>query len=581
MAPTVTGRRASPGKLELEGMAVITVYYISTGDGIAHGEYKVPFYRIVEMKADHPAPVLSLSPRVDYVNCRAVNQRRLDIRGALVIGVRATGSREEQVTAEGEGMGLQLKREQADASRLLGQCARESHVTERVDLPHGKPPVQAIVRVGAAAQAVEVKQVAGKAVIRGELTLHILYQSAPGEFGQLDYTLPTNTICELDGLTEESVCDVWQQVTSVTAEPAATEDGEYRCLSIDALVESQVRGWQPYTARYCSDCYSTSNLCTFRTRTASISRVCRAVRETVSCKETIPLPEKAESVVDLWCEVIGAEPRSESGGPVAALRLAVSMFARMEDGQIYYFDKVLELSHKLPCDAEGAALEARASCQGCGWSVSGGTDLEIRCDIQLCGVLLCQGRAALLEDIRLVCQKKSVWLFVDECFLDLAEGGQSLRGRLGPGEKLFLLRAFTKTFSMAALRLGYGLCGDSGLLSEMARRSQPWNVSLPAQLAGVAALEDQDYLVRSRALIRAERRYLAAALAALGLRVCPSDANYLLFRGPADLKGQLLARGILIRDCSNYRGLGPGWYRTAVKLPEENRRLAEALRHIL
>ena len=75
-----------------------------------------------------------------------------------------------------------------------------------------------------AAQAVEVKQVAGKAVIRGELTLHILYQSAPGEFGQLDYTLPTNTICELDGLTEESVCDVWQQVTSVTAEPAATED---------------------------------------------------------------------------------------------------------------------------------------------------------------------------------------------------------------------------------------------------------------------------------------------------------------------------------------------------------------------
>ena len=47
------------------------------------------------------------------------------------------------------------------------------------------------------------------------------------------------------------------------------------------------------------------------------------------------------------------------------------------------------------------------------------------------------------------------------------------------------------------------------------------------------------------------------------------------------MKGQLLARGILIRDCSNYRGLGPGWYRAAVKLPEENRRLAEALRHIL
>ena len=146
VAPTLTGRRASPGKLELEGMAVITVYYVSTGEGVARGEYKVPFSRIVEMKADHPAPVLSLLARVDYVNCRAVNQRRLDIRGALVLSVKATGSREEQVTAEGEGMGLQLKREQADATRLLGQCVRDTHLTEKVELTHGKPPIQAVIR---------------------------------------------------------------------------------------------------------------------------------------------------------------------------------------------------------------------------------------------------------------------------------------------------------------------------------------------------------------------------------------------------------------------------------------------------
>ena len=111
---------------------------------------------------------------------------------------------------------------------------------------------------------------------------------------------------------------------------------------------------------------------------------------------------------------------------MAALRLAVSMFARMEDGQIYYFDKVLELSHKLPCDAEGAALEARASCQGCGWSVSGGTDLEIRCDIQLCGVLLCQGRAALLEDIQVDEGKAKEDAAPRGLYLYLADPGETL-----------------------------------------------------------------------------------------------------------------------------------------------------------
>lgn len=425
VTPAVTARRASPGKLELEGMAVVTVFYVSTGEGIARGEYKVPFSRIVEMKADHPAPVVTLSPRVDYVNCRAVNQRRLDIRGAVVIGVRAVGCREEQAVAEGEGMGLQLKREQADASRLLGQCARETHVAERVELTHGKPPIQAVVRASGAARAVEVKLVAGKAVLRGELELHIFYQS-PGGFEQLDCTLPTNTICELEGLTEESLCDVWQQVTSLTAEPAAGEDGEYRSFSIDAVVESQVRGWQGYAARFCSDCYSTKNLCTFRTRSANLSRVCRVVQESVPCKEVIPLPEDVQTVEELWCDVTGATPRSEAGGPVVELRLSVSMFARMGDGQLYYFDKVLELNHKLPCDTENASLEVRALCRSCGWSLAGNDSVEVRCQLELSGILSCQVRAALLEDIQVDETKPKEDAAAPGLYLYLADPGETL-----------------------------------------------------------------------------------------------------------------------------------------------------------
>lgn len=427
VTPAVTGRRASPGKLELEGMAVVTVYYVSTGEGVAHGEYKVPFSRIVEMRADHPAPVLSLSAQVDYINCRAVNQRRLDIRGALVIKVRATGCREEQAAAEGAGMGLQLKREQTEATRLLGQCCRESHLTEQVELPGGKSPIRAIARVGAATRVTDVKQVAGKAVLRGELNLHILYQSGDGGFETLDCTLPTNTVCELEGLTEDSLCDVWQQVTSVTAEPAAAEDGEYRCVAIDALVESQVQGWQHYTARYCSDCYSTKNLCSFRTKTATLTRVCGTLSETVPYKETVPLPEKVEEIADLWCDVTGVTIRGDAGGPVAQLRLAVSMFARMEDGQLYYFDKVLEAEHKIACEVEGAALEAQACCQSTNWTFSsGGDSVEIRCELVFSGVLSVQERAMLLDDIQVDETRPKEDTAAPGLYLYLADPGETL-----------------------------------------------------------------------------------------------------------------------------------------------------------
>ena len=189
----------------------------------------------------------------------------------------------------------------------------------------------------------------------------------------------------------------------------------------------------------------------------------------------------------------------------------------------------------------------------------------------------------LLEAVCAVCGKRGIRLFMDECFLALSDAGRgaSLAKWLDRYPNLFLLKAFTKSCGMAGLRLGYCLSGDSGLLAAMSRRMQPWNVSLPAQAAGVAALGERAFLEASRQMIRRERPLLVAELEKLGLWVCPSKANYLLVRSGKPLAGPLLEQGILIRDCSNYEGLGPGWYRLAVKSREENQVLLDALHAIL
>lgn len=149
----------------------------------------------------------------------------------------------------------------------------------------------------------------------------------------------------------------------------------------------------------------------------------------------------------------------------------------------------------------------------------------------------------------------------------------------GPG--LFLLKAFTKSYAMAGLRLGYGISADRALLAQMSRMVQAWNVSLPAQKAGEAALGEDAYLAEARKLIVQERAYLERALREyLGARICPSQANYMLFYCDRPLYEALLEQGILIRRCANYPGLGQGWYRIAVKRPEENRLLVAALRRI-
>ncbi|MDE7220111.1 MAG: aminotransferase class I/II-fold pyridoxal phosphate-dependent enzyme, partial [Oscillospiraceae bacterium] len=117
-----------------------------------------------------------------------------------------------------------------------------------------------------------------------------------------------------------------------------------------------------------------------------------------------------------------------------------------------------------------------------------------------------------LAEICRICRERDIRLFVDECFLALSDGGReaSLAGWLEEFPRLFILKAFTKSYGMAGLRLGYCLCGDGALLAEMSRRAQPWNVSLPAQMAGAAALGDKMFLEEARQLIREERPGLAA-----------------------------------------------------------------------
>ena len=181
------------------------------------------------------------------------------------------------------------------------------------------------------------------------------------------------------------------------------------------------------------------------------------------------------------------------------------------------------------------------------------------------------------------CRRTGTWLFLDECFLELVDEDKafSLAPCLQAGDRVFLLRAFTKAYGMAGLRLGYGLCRNRPLLEAMSRLGQPWNVSTPAQAAGLAALDRPDWPAQARALFRREKPFLSAGLAALGFVPLPGDANFLFFSGTPGLYAALRARGVLIRDCENYRGLRPGDYRIAVRTRPENEELLRIMEEAL
>ncbi|WP_366655075.1 histidinol-phosphate transaminase [Fodinicurvata sp. EGI_FJ10296] len=148
-----------------------------------------------------------------------------------------------------------------------------------------------------------------------------------------------------------------------------------------------------------------------------------------------------------------------------------------------------------------------------------------------------------------------------------------------------MTRTFSKIYGLSALRLGWAYC-PPGIADILNRIRGPFNVSLPAQKAGEAAIRDTDFIERSRAHNEQWRDWTAAALSDLGLKVHPSVCNFLLvdFAGipgisAEDARIALKDQGILVRQMGAY-GL-PTCLRIGIGLEDEMRPVIEAMRTVM
>jgi len=187
------------------------------------------------------------------------------------------------------------------------------------------------------------------------------------------------------------------------------------------------------------------------------------------------------------------------------------------------------------------------------------------------------------------CAEMNITLITDECFFGFLnrDNAPSLRHHLRAAEggpRRILLGAFTKTFAMPGVRLGYCVSSDPALCASLFAAGQPWPVSVLAEAGGGGGPPPPAVGKGGGGKIALWRAELSAGLRALGLWVSESESNFLLVsdtvpnaeKNAARLRFAA-AKGLPLRDCANFRGLSAGYFRTAVKTPEENRRLLSAL----
>ncbi len=197
-------------------------------------------------------------------------------------------------------------------------------------------------------------------------------------------------------------------------------------------------------------------------------------------------------------------------------------------------------------------------------------------------------RSEILQSVLALCRENHVLLVLDESFLDfLDEEDLSLTfsgaSQIPGNPYLFVLRSFTKIYAMPGLRFGYGICGSPKLLEAMNKLLPPWNVSLVAQEAALAAAQEIPFALESAREISVIRKEFVQEASFPAYRIYPSCTNFILLRGPGDLGRICFKHGFLIRDCGNFPGLdragnGLGFFRICIRSRKEMQELLGVLR---
>ena len=175
-----------------------------------------------------------------------------------------------------------------------------------------------------------------------------------------------------------------------------------------------------------------------------------------------------------------------------------------------------------------------------------------------------------------------VLIVLDEAYFEFADADDFISALelRDLRERLIVLRTFSKAYGLAASRVGFAI-GDAALVGYLHRTRAPFNVNAIGQAAARAALDDPDHVAAYVEMNRTERARVTAGLTELGLRVAPSQTNFVFVdfaRSNAEVYDRMLRMGVIIRPIP---ALDKTWLRITIGTPSDNDRMLGAVRELL
>ena len=389
--PAFSKTEVSGDKCILEGATAITVYYTGEDGQLRTSEHKVEFLKTLELKTTPQNPMVFCSLKEDYLNCKAVNQRRIDVRGAFTVTVKILSSMEEEMVSAAEGAGLQLSHRSTRTSELVGTAYKKFTVREDLELGQEKPPMDYIIRHSERVRTTDWKVTGGKIIVKGELEVFLEYQPREESARQsVHYQLPVSQMMDVDGAGEECLCHVQLDLLWSALHLQTDADGLTRTASGEFTLGLRCIVLRENTILPAVDAYSTQYELQLSQKSVSLLLAVGGMPQICDLEQTIQMPDYLKEPVDFWCETGALSVLAQEQTLLISGKLRYCMLGTDADGVPVYFEQAQDVAqeYQLETKADGYLPEWSITVEDCQYAIQEKNNLQCRCRLRVDGMIL-------------------------------------------------------------------------------------------------------------------------------------------------------------------------------------------------
>ncbi len=377
--------------VRLEGTAKLLAIYLDGRDkNVRCCEHEVPISATLPVQKLPEGAIISVKPKLDYINCRAISQRKLDVHGAFTARVCITAPKQVELMTGAQGAGVRTRTNPVMVSEFVGRTQSNFTISEALELSAGKPPVNSIVRCSASVISQDCKPIANKLIVKGELSLNVVYCTDAGGLDNMQYILPFNQFIDLPGV--EDSCSTELQISIVSAEvrPKADSDGEYRRLSADIQTCAEVKAGRLKELTPITDAYSVDYELSMEKKHHLMERTFAETdcRLTADCR--LNVQKELSEVLDCWCDIASTSTEHNGDNLTVKVTGTCSAVVRMSDGDADYMEAPFtgECNVPVPDGSTDCGAHVRLSVRSCGYTISSG-HIDVRAQMEG-GAVPCQ-----------------------------------------------------------------------------------------------------------------------------------------------------------------------------------------------